>query len=825
MRTLVRWLGGWWFFLPGTLAAAAPVGIRVDAAKVQGPVSRLLTGACIEDVNHEIYGGIYSQMIFGESFQEPAPTVAPAGFRAYGGAWRVEEGGSLQAAAGDGPLLVAEQPAFADGEVSVELWFPDPGAGNAGLAVRVSNPGVGADRFTGYEVSLDPGRQVLRLGRHRQNWEPIRDVACAVPVKEWIALTVRARGAALEVLVAGRTVLRHDDAEHPLAAGAVGLRVWQREARFRALRVTAGGPARSLAFQGRADDPGEISRMWQEIVEGDAKGEFGLETQRPFTGVQSQRLRMVSGTGAVGLENRGLNRRGMSFVAGKAYRGCLWARTAGDCELVVALETGDGAPVSGERRVAVAGGDEWRRAEFELTAGTGVDGGRFSVKLAKPGSVLLGHVFLEPGDWGLFKGLPVRRDVAEALIDQGITVLRYGGSMVNAPTYRWKNMIGPRDRRPPYRGTWYPYSSNGWGIIDFLALCKAAGFEAIPAFQIDESPTDMADFVDYVNGPSNGEWGRRRVADGHSEPFRLRYLQLGNEERVDDAYFRKFKALAAAIWAKDPGLILIVGDFGYGKPIRDPDRIEGAYSGIPSLDAHRRILALAREHGREVWFDVHVWTEGPEISADLGVLPDYVEAIRGIAGGAQHRVAVFEFNAGNHQLRRALANARAIHVVERLGLPVAASANCLQPDGHNDNGWDQGLLFLNPARVWLQPPGHVTRMVSRHYQPLRVAVETVGAAGDLDLNAVRSEDGRTLVLRVVNPSARPVDARIRLDGFVPAAAHALVETLSGPLDATNTADAPDRVKPRVEQWNHGLDRGSESARVFPPHSFSVLRFE
>lgn len=825
MSARFRLVGWGLIWVPGMLAMAEPVSIRVDATKVQGPVSRYLTGACIEDVNHEIYGGIYSQMIFGESFQEPGASVAPPGFRAYGGAWRVEESGALQAAAGDGPLLVAEQPEFGDGEVAVDLWFPDRGAGNAGLVVRVTNPGVGADRFTGYEVALDPGQQIVRLGRHRQNWEPIRDVACAVPVKEWVSLTVRARGTGLEVLVGGRSVLRHEDGGQALAAGAVGLRVWQREARFRALRVAVDGTAHALAFRSPPDNPGEISKMWQSIVEGDAKGGFGLETERPFTGVQSQRLRFVSGSGAVGLENRGLNRRGMSFAAGKVYRGHLWARAAEDCELEVALESGDGARVSGERRVAVAGGDEWRRAEFELTAGTGVDGGRFSVKLLKPGSVLLGHVFLEPGEWGLFKGLPVRRDVAEALIDQGITVLRYGGSMVNARTYRWKNMIGPRDRRPPYRGTWYPYSTNGWGIIDFLALCKAAGFLAIPAFQMDESSSDMADFVEYVNGPADSEWGRRRVADGHPEPFRLRHLQLGNEEKVDDVYFGKFKALAEAIWAKDPEMILIVGDFGYGKPIRDADRVEGAYSGITSLAAHRKILALARERGREVWFDVHVWTEGPEMSADLGVLPDYVEAIRGIADGARHQVAVFEFNAGNHQLRRALANARAIHVVERLGLPVAASANCLQPDGHNDNGWDQGLLFLNPARVWLQPPGHVTRMVSRHFQPLRVAVEAAGAAGDLDLNAVRSEDGKTLVLRVVNTSAQPVDLRIRLDGFVPAAAEAVVETLSGPLEATNTAAAPDRITPRVAKWNHGLGRGGEAGRQFPAHSFSVLRFE
>ena len=50
---------------------AQEVRIEVQADRVLHPLSRYLTGACIEDVNHEIYGGIYSQMVFGESFQEP----------------------------------------------------------------------------------------------------------------------------------------------------------------------------------------------------------------------------------------------------------------------------------------------------------------------------------------------------------------------------------------------------------------------------------------------------------------------------------------------------------------------------------------------------------------------------------------------------------------------------------------------------------------------------------------------------------------------------------------------------------------------------------
>src|SRR6478672_3342016 len=94
-------------------AAAQEAAIRVDASRMTGRVGRHLAGACIEDVNHEIYGGIYSQMVFGESFQEPAPQSPVKGFRAYDGRWTVEDG-ELRAGGGEGPKLVSEQPAFAE---------------------------------------------------------------------------------------------------------------------------------------------------------------------------------------------------------------------------------------------------------------------------------------------------------------------------------------------------------------------------------------------------------------------------------------------------------------------------------------------------------------------------------------------------------------------------------------------------------------------------------------------------------------------------------------------------------------------------------------
>ena len=630
-------------------AIAGDVTIKVEADHVLGHVSRLLTGACIEDVNHEIYGGLYSQMIFGESFQEPPPTVST------------------------------------------------------------------------------------------------RD--------------------------------------------------------------------------------SQLSGMWRAVDRGTAAGRFAFVSERPFAGEHSQQMTFDSGKGEWGIENEGLNRWGMSFIGGRKYEGYVWARAEKRMKLAVALESRDGSRVYARSALTISSG-EWRRLNFTLTPNASDREGRFTLSLLRPSSVTLGHVFLQTGAWGRFERLPVRRDVAEGMIGQGITVLRYGGSMVNKSGYKWKNMIGPRDRRPPYSGTWYPYSSDGWGIVDFMDFCEAAGFEYVPAFNMGETPQDMADFIEYAKGPPDSTWGLRRVADGHPQPYRLHYVELGNEERVDEKYDDKFEALATAIWAKDKSIIPVVGDFAYARQIQDPFNFSGADSRITTLAAHRRILQLAKANDTEVWFDVHVNTEQPTgHNATLEGMFSFADALDRIADGARHRVVVFELNAGNHAQKRALANAQAILAIERNGrIPITTSANGLQPDGQNDNGWDQGLLFLNPSKVWLEAPGFVTQMLSHNYLPQLIGCDVIGAVGGLDAVATRSDDGKTVVVQVVNPMNKAVTATIHLAGFVPAKPAALSIELSGPLDAMNTAVNPDTIIPKQTQWQHAIEN-SQTVRIFPPYSFTVLRFQ
>jgi hypothetical protein len=808
---------------PQDPAPTPKVLVEVRADKPTTPVSRFLTGACIEDVNHEICGGLYSQMVFGESFQEPATLPEQVkGFRALGGKWQVRQG-EIQFSGDPGDKLVRMPPAFLDGEVGVEVFVPDRKLTNAGLIVRVADAHTGADHFDGYEIALNAEGQSVLLGRHCQDFQSLKTAPCEVPTGQWVLLVVKLDGSVVEVSVNGKSALRYDDGGAALPAGTVGLRQWQREARYRYLWVKTGGRKQELAFEPVASEPLQVSGMWRPVQTGGAKGSYALETDRPFVGRQSQRIAFAEGTGQVGVENQGLNRWGMHFAEEKTYEGVLWARAETAVDLFVALESRDGSQPLAEERLSVKAGG-WQRQTFTLTPRS-TSSGRLSVTLREPGSVVLGYVFLQPGDWGRFKGLPVRRDVAEAMIDQGITVLRYGGSMVNHGEHRWKKMLGPRDRRPPYVGTWYPYSSNGWGIPDFMNFCEEAGFEYIPAFNMDETPQDMEDFIRYAKGPTNREWGQRRAADGHPKPYKLRYLELGNEERVDEGYFKKFKPLAEAIWKTDPDLVIVVGDFDYREVIRDPYQFRGTSSGITTLAAHRRILQLAKEHGREVWFDVHIWTDGPRPGSTLAGALSLIDALEKIGDGARFKVAVFELNAQSHGVRRALANALAIQAIERDGrIAVVTSANALQPDGQNDNGWNQGLLFLNPSQVWLQPPGYVTQMFSRHYQPRLVQCQVTGGEDSLDVTAKRSEDGKKVVLQAVNVMDRPVPAEIRLSGYSPGKDQARVTELSGELATRNSAAQPKTVVPHDRRWAHGLKDG-KATYSFPPRSVTIIEWE
>jgi hypothetical protein len=183
---------------------------------------------------------------------------------AHGGVWTVRDK-AIWSDGGSGPKLVAAGTDFADGTAGVEVYFDDAKGGNAGLIVRVSQAGVGADKFIGYEIALDPERKMLRIGRHKHNFSLIRDIGTTVPLKRWIPLVVRIKGDTIEVDVDGKKVASLKDAKGPLPAGAVGLRPWQRQAGFRNLWVTQKGKKRAIEFRQELIGGGAAARSKRKL--------------------------------------------------------------------------------------------------------------------------------------------------------------------------------------------------------------------------------------------------------------------------------------------------------------------------------------------------------------------------------------------------------------------------------------------------------------------------------------------------------------------------------------------------------------------------------
>ena len=112
--------------------------------------------------------------------------------------------------------------------------------------------------------------------------------------------------------------------------------------------------------------------------------------------------------------------------------------------------------------------------------------------------------------------------------------LRLGGSMVLCDGYRWKNFIGPREKRQPYAGVWYRYDSPGWKIFEFLELCEATGVkQCAVTLNVNEAVGDLVDLVDYAFGPASSVWGARRVSDGHPQPYKPFVVEIGNENTLN----------------------------------------------------------------------------------------------------------------------------------------------------------------------------------------------------------------------------------------------------------------------------------------------------
>ncbi len=781
-------------------SCGTPTRINVDPSVVENAITPWLYGSCIEDVNHEIYGGLYDQKIFGESFEEPAGSPDIVGFSRYDGFWSIENG-VLSVASAPGAKLVYNGLEIADGTVEVDMRFDGTGV-NGGVLVRVSDPGTGADNFNGYEINVSADGKRATLGRHRMDWKFLAEAPVDVDPAAWNKLSVGMHGSRITVALNGQTVIDYDDTETPLLSGKAAIRIWNADSSYRNFAAAdAGGTRHEIAFE-PVTAP-EVSATWDAVITGDAVATFEHDGKTSYNTKYSQVIEMTGGTGRAGVANMSLNRWGIAVNEDQRFAGSVYLKSKGLTGSVkIAIESADGTKQYAAGEIKGVNG-KWNKYTFELTSSAKDPKSRFTLYIDKPGKLWIDQATLMTTGDSRFQGLPLRADIGQAMVDQGLTFLRYGGSMVNVPDYKWKNMIGDRGKRPIYKGNWYAYSTNGFGIEEFLMFCETAGF--VPSFAVSvlESAEDMADMIEYLNGPVESPWGGKRAEAGHPEPYGVKYIQIGNEEVIhsDDRagyerYIEQFNRIYDAIHAKDPNVVFI--NAAWWRP-KSGENMKMVFDAL---------------NGKAAYWDYHPWADALDSGKKVDVeLQEMRDLFTKWDPETTMKCALFEENGNTHNMQRALGHATIQNAARRHGefLLTTCAANALQPYGQNDNGWDQGQVFFTPDQVWGMPPYYAQQMASRHHRPLLIQST---ADERLDVTATTDEKGREIVLHVVNTSDQSIKSSVRVAGTNVWLVKSV--TLAAELSAVNTTEQPERVVP-VEKSHKG-----KPVHDFPPHSYTIL---
>ncbi|MGL6195231.1 MAG: family 16 glycoside hydrolase [Thermoguttaceae bacterium] len=167
------------------------------------------------------------------------------GFDKFDGTWTLRDDEILFAAGGSGPKLVLSAPEFKNmktGSATVEMYFPAKSERTCGMIIKVSDCGIGADSFNGYEIALNAGRDFLLLGAHRQNFNSLKEIPLEVPIGKWFELSVNFTETSFEAFVDGQKIGEFAEqkmsSSDPLRQGSVGLRTWQGDVMYRNFKVS-----------------------------------------------------------------------------------------------------------------------------------------------------------------------------------------------------------------------------------------------------------------------------------------------------------------------------------------------------------------------------------------------------------------------------------------------------------------------------------------------------------------------------------------------------------------------------------------------------------
>jgi alpha-N-arabinofuranosidase len=322
-------------------------------------------------------------------------------------------------------------------------------------------------------------------------------------------------------------------------------------------------------YQGIWAEMLEDRKFFYPVGEGEspwkAVGEAGLvrmDKDKPFTGAHTPRV-TLAGRGPGGIVQEAL-----ALVEGKEYVGrVVISGEPGAVPVNVSLVWGEGP----EARQTLAVKElrrEYKTFPFAFRAGASTENARLEIVSSGRGSFKVGTASIMPAD--NVDGF--RPEVLALLKELDSPVYRWpGGNFVSG--YDWRDGIGDRDKRPPRKNpAWTGVEHNDVGVHEYLDLMRLIGSEAYITVNSGLGDVVMAlEELGYVNGAPDSKMGKLRAANGHPEPWGVKFWAIGNEMYGDwqlghiplSDYVKKHTQYAVAMKAMDPSIqVVAVGAVG-----------------------------------------------------------------------------------------------------------------------------------------------------------------------------------------------------------------------------------------------------------------------
>jgi alpha-N-arabinofuranosidase len=399
---------------------------------------------------------------------------------------------------------------------------------------------------------------------------------------------------------------------------------------------------------------------------------------------------------------------------------------------------------------------------------------------------------------------------------------------------------------------WRYRSSDGVGLVEFLEWCEDLHMEPLLAvyagLHIDRGANiltgdalkpvvqDALDEIEYVTGGPNTTWGARRVRDGHPKPFTLHYVEIGNEDWLNDgkaSYDERFTMIADAITAKYPSLKIISTmrsqdtDFTY---THQPDRLDDHfYMTIPTALAQTHLYDGYSRSATKIFVGEWAtnsprtgdtpmvafaladaaWLTGLERNADVVQMNSYAPVFVNVNPGARQWAvdligydALTSFGSPSYYVQKMFSNNRGSVVLPASFDPLPR-------------------LSREEIPVAPAPPPRAGR-AGRGGGGRRGPQGPTGPFDGLYANATRDAATGDVILKLVNVQATAQPLRIDVKGVASIAKDASGEMITGALDAVNTVADPRHVVP-VAVTIH--DAGTSFTHELPAHSVTVLRLK